>query len=94
MSLKRELDRIRESVNLILVSVEKIANADKLGKPITELGLSNRAINCLARRDIKYLDELLELSQLDIMRIRNMGKHTFIEINQKITELGFALKID
>ena len=90
MSLQKELDRIRNSVNEILLAVDKITNADKLGKPITELGLSNRTINCLARRNIKYLDELLELSRLDIMRIQNIGKHTFNEITQKLTELGIA----
>ena len=94
MSLQRELDRIRESAKQILVAVEKIANADKLGKPISELGLSNRAVNCLERRNIKYLDTLLEMSQQDILRVRNMGIHTFNEIHAKVKSLGLTIKED
>ena len=92
MSLKRELDRILESANQILIAVDKIGNSDKLAKSISELGLSNRAMGCLARRDIKYLDELLELSKQDLMRIRHLGKHTFGEINEKVKALGFEIK--
>ena len=89
MSLKRELDRIRDCASQILNAVEKIGNADKLARPIDELGLSNRALKCLARRDIKYLDELLELSRQDLLRIRHLGIHTFNEIKEKINKLGF-----
>jgi DNA-directed RNA polymerase alpha subunit len=89
MSLKRELDRIRENANQILIAVNKIGNSDKLAKPISALGLSVRAVNCLTRRDIKYLDELLELSKEELLRIRNMGINTFGEIKEKVKELGF-----
>ena len=86
MSFQKELDRIRESAEQILTAVEKISNADVLNKPIAELGLSTRALNCLKWRDINYIGELLELSDRDLMRIRNMGKHTFNEITERVKE--------
>ena len=57
-------------------------------RELAELGFSTRAVKCLARRDIKFLDELLELSKKDLMRIRHLGKHTFDEINEKIKAFG------
>ena len=39
MSLKRELDRIVESANQIIIAAQKIGNSDKLAKNIAELGL-------------------------------------------------------
>ena len=89
MSLKRELDRIRASAEQIIIAVDKIGNADKLGRPIKKLGLSGRAVNCLARREIEYLDDLMELDRRSILAIRNMGKQTFAEINEKVKSLGF-----
>ena len=87
MSLYRDLERIKESATNILTAVEKICNADKLGKSINELGLSPRASKCLGQRNIKYLDELLELSKIEILETRNMGQHTFKEINEKVKSL-------
>jgi len=89
MSLARELSRLRENANQILISVEKISNSDKLAKSVAELGLSSRAVRCLARRNIKYLDELLELSRIELLKMRHLGLHTFNEINDKVKELGF-----
>ena len=89
MSLKRELDRIIDCANQIIVAATKIGNSDKLAKSVKELGFSNRALKCLASRDIKYLDELVEMSEQDLMRIRNMGRKTFDEIKHKVKSLGF-----
>jgi len=63
---------------------------EKLGTPIAELGLSNRALNCLARRNIEYVEELLQFDMKELLRIRNMGKHTAQEIVQKVNALGFG----
>ena len=56
--------------------------------PISELKLSNRAVNCLRCRNIEYVEQLLKFSRDDIMRFRNIGKHTFDEINAKVKPLG------
>ena len=62
---------------------------EKLGTPICDLGLSNRALNSLARREVKNVEQLIKLSREEILRFRNMGIVTFTELNQKMKLLGF-----
>ncbi|MCL2229306.1 MAG: hypothetical protein FWC00_05795 [Firmicutes bacterium] len=61
----------------------------KLGTPITELGLSTRALNCLGRLKIKYIEELVKLERFDLLRVRNMGSMTLDEIIEKVRGFGF-----
>lgn len=53
---------------------------------IDELDLSIRSFNCLARRNIKYIDELANLHLEDLMKIRNLGKRSLNEITTKLYE--------
>ena len=62
----------------------------KLGTPISKLGLSTRAYNCLYERGIEMVEQLLELDHRQLMRIRKMGPTTANEINEKVKTLGFA----
>ena len=63
--------------------------AEKLGTPIAELNLSRRASNCLCRANLESIDQLLKLDYKDLMRLRNLGKHTAREIINRVKELGF-----
>jgi len=56
--------------------------------PISELGLSSRAMNCLKWQDIDYVEQLFKLNQDEILRFRGMGKITFDEINEKVKFIG------
>jgi len=62
--------------------------AKKFGTPMKELGLSRRVQNCLNRRDIKNLEELVKLNLNDIW-IRGLGSVGIAEINKKLKALGY-----
>ena len=47
---------------------------------IDQLELSVRSYNCLHRKGIKYIDELITVSLLDLMKIRNLGNKSLNEI--------------
>jgi len=85
MNQLKEILAIKELANQILKIAEGV-NYDPM--PISELKLSNRATNCLRYRNIEYVEQLLKFNRDDIMRFRNMGKHTFDEINTKVKLLG------
>ena len=61
----------------------------KLATPIAELGLSTRTENCLIRGGIKYVEQLVKLGENDLLRLRNMGKVSLAQINEKVKTLGF-----
>lgn len=59
---------------------------------IEELDLSVRAFNCLKRAGINTVAELVQRNQEDMMKVRNLGKKSLEEVEQKLTALGLALK--
>lgn len=59
--------------------------------PIEELDLSVRAFNCLKRAGIDTISDLIQWSEKDISRIRNMGKRSFEEIIAKLASYGVEL---
>ena len=67
--------------------------AQKLGTPITEIGLSSRAKNCLRWRRIETVEELVKLSADDLFRVRGLGKITAKELKEKVKAFGFDWNI-
>ena len=59
---------------------------------IEELDLSVRAYNCLKRAGINTVAELVQRNQEDMMKVRNLGKKSLEEVEQKLVALGLALK--
>ena len=63
-------------------------------KPIHELELSIRSENCLLRGGIQTIGDLLQRSRDDLLKIRNLGKISLTEIDNKLAGMGYALKIE
>ncbi len=59
---------------------------------IDELDLSVRSYNCLKRAGINSVQELAQLDEADLMRVRNLGKKSMDEVRQKLASLGLKLK--
>jgi len=60
--------------------------------PIEDLDLSVRSYNCLKREGINTVSELVALSEMQLMNIRNFGQKSVDEVKDKLTEMGLALK--
>ncbi len=58
---------------------------------IEDLDLSVRSFNCLKRAGINTVDDLINKSQEDMMKVRNLGKKSFEEVRAKLISLGFDL---
>ena len=63
-----------------------------LDMTIEELDLSVRAYNCLKRAGINSVAELLQKNQDEMMKVRNLGKKSLEEVQQKLAALGLELK--
>ncbi len=59
---------------------------------IEELDLSVRAYNCLKRANINTVAELVTRNQEDMMKVRNLGRKSLEEVEQKLQALGLGLK--
>ena len=61
---------------------------------IEDLDFSVRAYNCLKRAGIHTLQDLVNRSENDMMKIRNLGKKSLKEVLDKVKELGLLLRDD
>lgn len=78
----------------IMVEKEEEPKERSLDMTIEELDLSVRSYNCLKRASINTLQELIQKSEEDMMKVRNLGKKSLEEVQQKLESMGLKLKSD
>ncbi len=61
--------------------------------PVETLNLSVRSFNCLKRAGISKVSELLDLTEDEIMKMRNFGRKSLDEIKQVLAERGLSLRL-
>ncbi|KPU42606.1 DNA-directed RNA polymerase subunit alpha [Oxobacter pfennigii] len=76
----------------IMVEKEEDKKEKVLDMTIEELDLSVRSYNCLKRAGINTVEELTQRSVEDMMKVRNLGKKSLEEVEQKLAALGLGLK--
>lgn len=63
-----------------------------LTKPIEELELSVRSTNCLKRAGIHIVADLVDKTEEEMMKFRNLGRKSFEEIKHTMDQLGVSFK--
>jgi len=64
----------------------------KLETSIDDLDFSVRAYNCLKRAGVNTLGDLTEKTELEMMKIRNLGKKSLKEVIDKIKDMGLKFR--
>ena len=59
---------------------------------IEELDFSVRTYNCLKKANVLTIGELTQISEVDLMNIRNFGRKSLTEVKEKLGQLGLSLK--
>jgi DNA-directed RNA polymerase subunit alpha len=69
---------------------------DNLFRSVDELEFSVRSQNCLQNADIKYIGELVQKSEQEMLKTKNFGHKSLNEIKEILREMGLELgmKID
>ncbi len=80
------------NVSGMMIEKQEDSKAKALETPIEDLDFSVRAYNCLKRANINTLQDLINKSNADVMKIRNLGKKSLKEVLDKIKELELTLK--
>ncbi len=61
---------------------------------IEELDLSVRSYNCLKRAGINTVEELIRKDEEEMMKVRNLGRKSLEEVQQKLAAFGLSLRQD
>ena len=84
---------LTEQVTTIAFTDQEDDKKEKvLEMTIEELDLSVRAYNCLKRAGINTISELVQRNQEDMMKVRNLGRKSLEEVEQKLEALGLSLR--
>jgi DNA-directed RNA polymerase subunit alpha len=67
------------------------AGAKTMEMTIEDLELSVRSYNCLKRAGINTVAELVQKTEEDMMKVRNLGRKSLDEVKKKLAELGLSL---
>jgi len=62
-----------------------------LFRRIDELELSVRSANCLENADIKFIGELVQRTEAEMLRTKNFGRKSLNEIKEILTTMGLSL---
>ncbi|HHY20988.1 MAG TPA: DNA-directed RNA polymerase subunit alpha [Bacilli bacterium] len=76
----------------IMVEKEEDQKEKVLEMTIEELDLSVRSYNCLKRAGINTVQELTQKTEEDMMKVRNLGRKSLEEVQEKLGELGLSLR--
>ena len=75
----------------IVVKTPESGKEKVLEMTIEELDLSVRSFNCLKRAGINTVEDLINKSEEDMMKVRNLGRKSLEEVMQKLQSLGCSL---
>ena len=69
---------------------------DLLGCRLIDMNLSVRALNCLKSLDIETMADLVKITADDVLKVRNFGKKTFVELKDFLSQfhLTFGTDVD
>lgn len=78
----------------IMVETQEETNEKVLSMTIEELDLSVRSFNCLKRAGINTVEDLIQKTEDDMMKVRNLGRKSLEEVINKLSSLGFGLRVE
>ncbi len=91
LNIITDLSEIADTTGIMNAKQED-SKLKKLETSIDDLDFSVRAYNCLKRAGINTLGDLTEKSELEMMKIRNLGKKSLKEVIDKIKEMGLKFR--
>ncbi len=87
LQIVADLNQISDITGII--AEKKVDTITKtLETPIEEIEFSVRAYNCLKRAGINTMQDLIDKKEVEVTKIRNLGKKSLKEVLDKVKEMG------
>ena len=74
-----------------MVSDEQVKLNENLDKSVDELELSVRSANCLQNANIRFIGELVQKTEAEMLKTKNFGRKSLKEIKEILAEMGLSL---
>ncbi len=93
LNIITDLNEIAD-VTGIMNAKQEDTKLKKLETSIDDLDFSVRAYNCLKRAGVNTLGDLTAKSELEMMKVRNLGKKSLKEVMDKVKDMGLKFRED
>ncbi|NLH48617.1 MAG: DNA-directed RNA polymerase subunit alpha [Myxococcales bacterium] len=80
-----------EEVYEEIIEEEDESLNENLNRSVEELELSVRSANCLKNANIRYIGELVQKTEAEMLKTKNFGRKSLNEIKEILSEMGLAL---
>jgi len=80
-----------EPAHEAVISEEQQKLNENLWKSVDELELSVRSANCLQNANIRYIGELVQKTESEMLKTKNFGRKSLKEIKEILAEMGLSL---
>lgn len=91
LNIVADLNQIADITGII--AEKKVDTITKtLETPIEEIEFSVRAYNCLKRAGIHTMQDLIDKREVEVTKIRNLGKKSLKEVIDKVSEMGLKFR--
>ena len=91
LEILTDLNEIADETGL-MASKSEDPSVKALETSIDDLDLSVRAYNCLKRAGILTLHDLVDKTETEMMKIRNLGKKSLKEVIDKVKNMGLSFR--
>ena len=91
LEILTDLNEIADETGLMTSKAED-PSVKALETSIDDLDLSVRAYNCLKRAGILTLHDLVDKTETEMMKIRNLGKKSLKEVIDKVKDMGLSFR--
>lgn len=91
VNLFTEISETFSDVNVLIAKDEDV-QTKVLSLPIEDLDFSVRSYNCLKRANINTVEDLVNKSKADMLKVRNLGLKSIEEVIQKLETYGLSLR--
>lgn len=85
---------VQEVKKEVVVDEHSLYMKKLLKTPLEDLDLSVRAFNCLKTAKIETLEELVQFDTNDLLKFRNFGRKSLVEIEELLVEKGLSFGMD
>jgi len=72
---------------------QEISRKKHLAKPVNEMAIAVRAQNCLRKESIYTVAELIQWTEVELLKTPNLGKKSLTEIKEALHEWGLKLRV-
>ncbi|MDO5084928.1 MAG: DNA-directed RNA polymerase subunit alpha [Erysipelotrichaceae bacterium] len=92
LDILTNVDQLVAGMDSLMKDASGEVNSKSSNMMIEDLDLSVRSYNCLKRAGIQTVEELLQKTEDEMMRVRNLGKKSLKEVKEKVYELGLSFR--